>query len=191
MIDKILSFDQAWLIAWNNFANSSHFWLKSIKFIAECLIYLVPVMLIILWFWKAESKKVALRATFAGLVAWLIASNIIGRLINRPRPFESLDVHELIFHRPTYSFPSDHAAFLFALCFSFWLSGYKKIALAIFILAIIIGAARIAVGVHFPSDIIAGGILGIFIAWLIELLDRPLRIVYNLLIRIARLIKLA
>jgi len=191
MIDKILSFDQTWLLAWNNFANSSPFWLVFPKFMAEYLIYLAPIMLIILWFSRAESKKVALRATFAGLVAWLIASNIIGRLINRPRPFESGEIQELIFHRPTYSFPSDHAAFLFALGFSFWLSGYKKLAIAVFVVSLLIGAARIAVGVHFPSDIIFGGILGIFIAWLIELLDRPLQIVYNFLINIAKSIRLA
>jgi len=201
MIDKILSLDQAWLIAWNNFANSSHFWLVFSKLIAEYLIYLVPVILIVLWFWPVspgasrggprESKKVALRATFAGLVAWLLASNIIGRAINRPRPFESSGVHEILFHRPTYSFPSDHAAFLFALSFSFWLSGYKKLATVVFIASLLIGAARIAVGVHFPSDIISGAILGIFIARLIHLFDRPLEIVYNFIINIAKSTKLA
>lgn len=138
-----------------------------------------------------ESKKVALRATFAGLVAWLLASNIIGRAINRPRPFESSGVHEILFHRPTYSFPSDHAAFLFALSFSFWLSGYKKLATVVFIASLLIGAARIAVGVHFPSDIISGAILGIFIARLIHLFDRPLEIVYNFIINIAKSTKLA
>lgn len=191
MIDKLLSYDQAWLIAWNNFANSSHFWLIILKFMAECLIYLAPIMLIVLWFWQAASKKNALRATFAGLAAWLMAANILGRLINRSRPFESGEIHELIFHRPTYSFPSDHAAFLFALGFSFWLSGYKKLAVAIFISAIAISAARIAVGVHFPSDVISGAILGVLIAWLINLLDRPLQIVYHLLINIAKKARLA
>jgi len=200
MIDKILSSDQAWLIAWNNFANSSHFWLVFSKLIAEYLIYLVPVILIVLWFWPVspsasrggprESKKAALKAVLAGGVGLSIAK-VIGPIINRPRPFEGGSIHEILFHRPDYSFPSDHAILLFALTFSFWLSGYKKLAIVMFGLSLFISAARIAVGVHFPSDIISGGILGIFIAWIIHLLDRPLQIVYNFLIKIATSIRLA
>lgn len=190
MWNNFIDFDKNWLYAWNNFANSSKFWQVFFKLWAEWLIYLVPIILIGLWFYSQPAKKVALRAAFSGLIAWLILAKIIGEIINRPRPFQESKVQELFFHRPSYSFPSDHSAFLFAVAFSFWLSGYKKLANFSFIIALIISVARVFAGIHYPSDIIAGAILGIIAAFLVWLFDRPLNYLYNFLLVLARRIKL-
>ena len=40
--------------------------------------------------------------------------------------------------------------------------------MVVYILAAILGLSRIAAGVHYPSDIIAGSIFGIFAAWLVQ-----------------------
>ncbi|MBM2820539.1 MAG: ybjG [Candidatus Berkelbacteria bacterium] len=189
MIQKLLSIDKAWLIAINNFANTSPHWERLFKLFGIYLIYAVPLMLVLLWFWSSQAKKVALKATLAGLFSWMVLANILGRIINRPRPFENNDIHELVFHRPTYSFPSDHAAFLFAVAFSLYLSGFKKLGLVVFIGAILIVTARVGVGFHFPSDIIAGAILGILVAWIVWLLDRPLNYIYNFIIIFAKRLK--
>jgi len=190
MLDKILAWDKAWLLAWNSFISRSNFWGTVAKFTAGALIYLVPIILFIVWFFSAAAKKVALRAVLAGGIGLIIAK-IIGPALNRPRPFETSGVNEFLFHRPDYSFPSDHAILLFAMAFSFLFSGYKRLAIFMFILAFVIIASRIAVGVHYPSDIIAGALIGLIISWLVHLLDRPLAIVYNFLINIAKKIKLA
>ena len=95
------------------------------------------------------------------------------------------------YHRPSYSFPSDHAAALFAVCFSLWLSGYKKLALFIFILALLMSIARIAAGLHWPSDILGGIVVGFSSAYLIWILDKSLNNIYNFLIGIARKLRLA
>lgn len=161
------------------------------KFCAEYSIYSLPLILIILWFWSQQAKKVALRAFFSAILAWPILANIIGHFVNRARPFEISGVKELIFHRPDYSFPSDHAAALFAIAFSFWFSGYKKLSLAIFILGIVISFFRVATGIHFPTDILGGLVIGLFAAYLIDLFDKPLDIVYNFLIKIGQILRLA
>lgn len=191
MFNKLIAFDKSWLYSWNNFANSTKASRIVFKISAEYLIYIFPIIFLILWFWQASARKVALKAALAGVIAWGIFAKIIGTFINRPRPFEANGVKELFFHRPDYSFPSDHAAFLFAVSFSFWLSGYKKLATFSFILAIIISVSRIAAAIHYPSDILAGVVIGLVVAWLVWLFDRPLNYLYNFLIGVARRIKLA
>jgi len=161
------------------------------KIFAEYLIYSLPLILIVLWFFSSKGKIVALQAVFSAILAWPIIAFIIGKLVNRPRPFEVGAVQELILHRPTYSFPSDHAAALFAVAFSIWLSGYKKLAILVFILAIIISFYRVATGIHFPSDIIAGLVIGLIAALLIKLMNGILQPIYNFIIKMMKKIRLA
>lgn len=187
---SFLQFDRKWLSSWNKFANNAGIFQGILKFVSEYLIYSLPVILIITWFWSAKSKIVSLKALFsAGLAA--ILSNIIGRIINRPRPFEVSGVHELVFHRPSYSFPSDHATVLFAVAFAFYFAGYKKLFWFVLALAIIISFSRIVTGLHYPSDIISGAILGILVAAIIWRLQRPLSYIYNLIIIVAKKLRLA
>ena len=107
MYQKLLNFDKSWLQSWNNFAAKSKFWQDILKFCSEYLIYSVPLVLLVLWFYdfkNTKNKIAGLAALFSAGVAVLFA-NLAGRFINRPRPFEMPNIKELIFHRPTYSFP--------------------------------------------------------------------------------------
>lgn len=188
----IQSLDLAILIKLNHFFASFGIWNK---IFAEYLIYLLPILLLILWFWpdKKENRaqKTALRALFCVILAWPILASLIGHLVNRPRPFNVSGVHELVFHRPDYSFPSDHAAALFAVSLSFYLSGYKKLSYFVFLSAIIISFFRIATGIHWPTDIFGGLIVGFVSALIIHFLDSYLNHIYNFVINIAKKVKLA
>jgi undecaprenyl-diphosphatase len=62
------------------------------------------------------------------------------------------------------SFPSGHATLSFALAFSIFLYD-KKIGSLFLLLAFFVAMGRIFTGVHFPLDILVGGILGIFVSW--------------------------
>lgn len=96
-------------------------------------------------------------------------------LIARVRPCACLpEVHALIFGTPTdYSFPSGHSAgsFAFAMFFAVvlvrgerperWPAALRLAAAAALVLvAVGVGLSRIALGVHFPGDVLAGGVLG-------------------------------
>lgn len=90
-------------------------------------------------------------------------------LVGRPRPWLALGVEPLVLAGPTdFSFPSGHAAGSF--CFAVFLArvllaarpGRTSLAAASGLLVLAFGVAlsRVALGVHFPADVLAGAILG-------------------------------
>lgn len=200
MISQVENIDQKIVARLNSFFAERNFVILN-KFFAEYLIYILPLILIFLWFYPVslgasrggseKANKVALRAVFSVILAWPILAYMIGRLINRARPFEITGIKELVFHRPTYSFPSDHAATLFAAAFSFWLSGYKKLSVFVFATGIIVSFFRIATGIHYLTDILGGIVIGLLAAYLINLFEKPLDVVYNFIFKIFRIIRLA
>lgn len=90
-------------------------------------------------------------------------------LFGRARPCMCLaDVHALVFSTPTDpSFPSGHAAgaFAFAAYVAFEARTHVLVKAAIFALAAGIGLSRVVLGVHFPSDVLAGAVLGCSVTW--------------------------
>lgn len=184
----LLAVDQKILYYLNNLAKN---WGFANKFFAEYLIYGLPLFLIWLWFYDKKSKKVVLRIIASVLLSWQVISRLIGYFIYRPRPFEFGNVRELVFHRPTYSFPSDHAAALFAVAAAFWFVGNRKLAIIFFAIASVICFFRVATGIHWASDIVAGAFIGIVAAWLIDLFDKPLNIFYEFILKIAQKLRLA
>lgn len=87
--------------------------------------------------------------------------------IPAPRPFVIFDIEPSFIHGFIDSFPSGHAALFFALA---WIIGYfeKNIRWFFMMTAIIIGIARITVGIHYPIDIIVGATIGILIAMIVH-----------------------
>lgn len=188
LLNFIKNIDQTILHYLNNLVKS---WGFVNKFFAEYLIYFMPLVLIWLWTYSEKSKKVAMRAFSSAILSWFGLAWVIGQFIHRARPFELGGIKELIFHRPTYSFPSDHAAALFAVAFSFWFSGNKKLGVTFLIIAIVASTFRVATGLHWPSDIVGGAVLGLIAAYLIDLFDKPLNIIYDFIIKLAKKLRLA
>lgn len=188
MINMINNFDQKVLLWFYSLGQSLPNFI--LKLAAEYLVYLLPIVLLVLWFFEKSHKKV-LRAFLAAMLAWPVIATFIGRLVNRPRPFESGGVQELLFHRPTYSFPSDHATAFFAIAFSLLFSGDKKLGIIFLALGLVNSLARIASGIHWPFDILGGILLGFIGALIIKLLDKYLDKIYEFIIRIAKKMRLA
>ncbi|MCI0330875.1 MAG: phosphatase PAP2 family protein [candidate division Zixibacteria bacterium] len=120
------------------------------------------------WFWKGGNK--GRWAILYAVVAWggsdLFNSNIIKSIFERPRPCLTLpDVHLLVGCGNTFSFPSGHAVTSFALAV-FLTFVYPRARWVLFSLAILISYSRIAVGVHYPFDTLAGLGEGAFFGYL-------------------------
>lgn len=105
------------------------------------------------------------------ILSSLLARGIIAESVKffyaRPRPFSALGIIPLITDVSNGSMPSGHAALFFALGFSVFyfnkLWGWRFLAAAA-----IIGFFRIFAGIHWPSDILAGALIGIASAYLIK-----------------------
>lgn len=84
----------------------------------------------------------------------------------RPRPFVAhADVvapETSKFTVDISSFPSSHTYIAFAIATSIFLYGHKKLGTFLFIIAILVAISRIGAGLHYPSDVIGGAMLGIF-----------------------------
>jgi undecaprenyl-diphosphatase len=102
-------------------------------------------------------------AVAAGLSAGLAlgVAKVISELVDRARPFVA-DPHSLhLFsgHSADPSFPSDHATAAFAIATAIFL---RKRSAGVFALsaAAVLSFGRVAIGVHYPSDVLAGAALG-------------------------------
>ena len=137
-------------------------------FFAEYATYLVVVILAVALIWpnkNRDKRRVGvLISVAAAFIARYLVKGAIVFALPRPRPFVDLvTVHPLISSlswENMQSFPSGHTIFLFALATTLY--GFnKKIGTGAFVISAIIGISRIYVGVHWPSDILGGAILGI------------------------------
>lgn len=106
--------------------------------------------------WRRASVAAVLSAGLA-----LGIGKVISELVDRARPFvaDSGGVHLFSAHAADPSFPSDHATASFAIATAIFLRhrGWGVVAL---IAAAVLSVGRVAIGVHFPSDVLAGAALG-------------------------------
>lgn len=99
-------------------------------------------------------------------ITWLICEYGVKVLVARPRPFMLDPSHTLLIAPPGgFSFPSGHAlaSFLAAtiIAFSPVARGWKA---AAWIMAALIAFSRLYLFVHFPTDVLAGAIIGVIAA---------------------------
>jgi undecaprenyl-diphosphatase len=161
VFDSLLASDRAagiWLASL-----LEHHWIDQVMLIASAIGAKGAVWIVLgLITWAvvpAKGMKVW-RLLLALALAGLMVDVIIKPLIGRVRPFVNHVEYREIGVRPdTPSFPSGHAATAAAGALAFsriW----PAAAIPAWTLAAIIAISRIALGVHFPSDVLAGFVLG-------------------------------
>ncbi len=192
---NILNFDNNLLVSINHALIGHYSILDSIlEAIASYTVYVLPVLLLALWFIAPKKREALFLAFFAAFLAWLIITKLIVPSIwLRARPdLALLGVKEVIFHRPSYSFPSDHATLLFGLSFGLFAFDWKKAGWWFLAFAIVVSLARVAVGVHFPLDILGGIASAAIGVWIVNLLKKPiLAYIYKPIVWVLKKIKLA
>jgi undecaprenyl-diphosphatase len=138
-----------------------------VTFIGQYLI-IVPFAGLIVVFWrleKARRKQFLLTVILAAILAYGIAK--IGRaLFYDPRPFVAGHFTPYFGHSTDNGFPSDHTLFASFAGFIAYLYS-KRLGIALLVVAVLIGGARVVAGVHHGVDIVgafAASLIGILIA---------------------------
>jgi undecaprenyl-diphosphatase len=151
-----------------------------IELCASWFIYLLPLVLLYLFFFGSFKDKVNSSKVFVVVVfSWLAIARLVGDLLYkhygfRDRPVAIVNIHELIFNQPTKSFPSDHATALMATALAFFYYKYPKLGWFFLVGGIISTIARVMAGFHWSGDIIGGWIAGTIGFGIIWLIDQPL-----------------
>jgi len=128
--------------------------------------FLIFILLAFLFGKFSKYWKMVLQALAAAVLSRFVFVNIIHFLLPRPRPFVDNAVNLLVERTNDPSFPSGHAAFYFAIATVVFY--YSKDAGALFFfLGAILCLARVFVGIHWPSDILAGLLVAMFSGWLV------------------------
>ncbi len=136
-------------------------------FLTDYFLYFALLGVALLWLKK--NVRVNVYAALASvLLARGVVVEIIKRLVDRSRPFEILDVHNLAMAEGSgRAFPSGHTAIFFSLAFAFYGTKYFW---PFLILATLASIARIYVGVHYPTDVLASIVIAAVMVWLVKTL---------------------
>ncbi|MBI3728673.1 MAG: phosphatase PAP2 family protein [Burkholderiales bacterium] len=132
--------------------------ISTATFIADVLIYLIPLALVLAWLWLPERRQLALRAFLVCSIA-LGIGQLLALFWPHPRPFMIGLGHTWIPHAADASFPSDHGLVFASMACSLLLTGELAWGMLIALMGIAVAWSRIFLGVHFPLDML--GALGV------------------------------
>ncbi len=123
------------------------------------------------WFWIAigvalllfkKTRIVGVTMLISLMINGLLTNVILKDFFARPRPFNVNPELVTLIHKPSsFSFPSGHTSVSFAGALVLFKMLPKKAGIPAVILAAMIGFSRMYVGVHYPTDILGGIVVGV------------------------------
>ena len=122
----------------------------------------IETAVLLLFFRKTRRAGVAMLLALAA--GYVIGNLCIKEIVMRPRPFVThSDLTALLDPGDPWSFPSGHALSSFAAATALWCF-HKKTGVLALVLAALIAFSRLYARVHYPTDVLAGMLIGIALA---------------------------
>jgi undecaprenyl-diphosphatase len=169
LVSFLYSIDVA-VFRWVNEGWSNPFLDKFFSFITDAShFYWLIIPLIVYWLIcdKAKGRWLVLSLFIGILLSDQIASHVIKYMMERIRPCNALTgVLTPDGLSSSFSFPSSHASnmgssmFLLSMAFKSWTPLFV-------IIALLVGLSRVYLGLHYPSDVLSGYVLGLFIGYIV------------------------
>jgi undecaprenyl-diphosphatase len=119
---------------------------------------------------ERRQNQIGFIYSVTGLAFSALAVRLIDNYYFRARPYiafpQLIPQVQRLFYEPTVSsFPSVPAAVTFAFALGIYLQN-KKTGAVLFCMAALMSLARIYIGIHYPSDILAGATIGVAITFI-------------------------
>lgn len=125
----------------------------------------VWIAIAILLLFIKKYRKVGITVGVSLLGSLLFNNMLIKNLVARTRPYRVLDTLTILIEEPgEFSFPSGHTSSSFAAGVVLFMLLPRKYGVPAMILAFLIGISRLYVGVHYPTDVLAGMVMGTILA---------------------------
>lgn len=129
---------------------------------------MIWIFLVFVFLCVKETRKVGLLSGISLAVTFLINNLIAKNFFHRTRPYEVYELLQPLIEKPLdYSFPSGHTAAAFGTAVVLFLLLRDWRGISAMILAVFMGFSRLYVGVHYPTDVLGGALLGTGVALLV------------------------
>lgn len=122
----------------------------------------IAIILVLLFL--SKYRKIGITALLALVSTFLMVDFVIKPWVKRIRPYEVIiGLERLVGPESSFSFPSGHSSTSLAVGYVLLRKLPPIYGVSAFLLAILMGFSRMYVGVHYPSDVIVGGLIGIIL----------------------------
>ena len=110
------------------------------------------------------TRKAALLALLSLLLCWACSELLVKTLVARPRPFTAVEgLIPGVAPPGSFSFPSGHSCASLSTAGAYWRTLKQRwLRWGILVTALLIAFSRLYLGVHYPTDVLAGGLWGWF-----------------------------
>ena len=109
-------------------------------------------------------RRIGVAVIVALAVTYIVVDLVMKPVFDRPRPFEVEDLVPIVDPPTSASFPSGHTAHSFAAAFCIFYYN-RRWGIPALAFASLVGVSRIYLGVHWPTDVLAGVIVGVAVAY--------------------------
>ena len=112
-----------------------------------------------------STRRVGVYCAASMALTFLVVNCAVKPLVARIRPYDLFPEIQLLVHAEgDFSFPSGHSANSFSVAWVLFRMAPKKYGVPALVLAMLIALSRLYVGVHYPTDVLAGAAVAILLA---------------------------
>ncbi len=133
--------------------------MRAITSLGNAGLFWILLALVLLSFKK--TRKIGLACAVSIAIGALITNLILKNWVARIRPYEALESLSILVSKPhDFSFPSGHSTASFAGAWALFRNTKSRWRIPALVLAALIALSRLYVGVHYPTDVLAGCAIG-------------------------------